>query len=165
MAFLLLSMMRQRSIGAAIGVCRRSRSLMISLVSATGLGVQRMVSMAILFAERVTIHLRASFSPAPVTATGLRSTMPVRSAATGRQFRTRAATPRGASTSIRATTTRATTTATTGSLFALSKGSPNSEHKRAYPILQFFNSFRSLLWHPLRIEKGNVVERPARPFL
>ena len=124
-----------------------------------------MVSMDILFAERVTIHLRASLSPAPVTATGLRSTMPVRTATTGRQFRDRTTSTRGPSTSLRAATTRATTAAaTTGSLFALSKGLLNSEHKRAYPILQFFNSFRSLLWHPLRIEKGNVVERAASPF-
>ena len=72
--------------------------------------------------------LRASFSPAPVTATGLRSTMPVRTATTRRQFRTRTTTSTcGPSTSIRATTTRTATTAAAGSLFVLSKGSPNSE--------------------------------------
>ena len=84
--------------------------------------------MAILFAVGAVTLPTVSFSPAPVTATGLRTALPVRSAATGRQFRTRtSATTRGASASIRAATTRATTTAATGSVFALSKGSPNSE--------------------------------------
>ena len=83
--------------------------------------------MAILFAVEVATLPTVSFSPAPVTATGLRSAVPVLTATTGRQFRPRTATTRGTSTSIRATTTRAASTATTGSLFALSKGSPNSE--------------------------------------
>ena len=84
--------------------------------------------MDILFEVEVATLLIAYFSPAPVTATGLRSTVPVRTATTGRQFRTRATTTtRATSPSIRATTARTTTTATTGSLFALSKGSPNSE--------------------------------------
>ena len=87
-----------------------------------------MVFMAILFAAGVATLLIAYFSPAPVTAAGLRSTLPVRTVPTGRQFRTRTTTTRGTSTSIRATTTRTTTTpAITGSVFALSKGSPNSE--------------------------------------
>ena len=71
--------------------------------------------------------LIASFSPAPVAAAGLRSAMPVRTAATGRQFRARATTSRGASTSIRGTTAGTASTATTGGLFVLSKGSPNRE--------------------------------------
>ena len=83
--------------------------------------------MDILFEVEVATLLIAYFSPAPVTATGLRSTVPVCTATTGRQFRTRATTTRGTSTSIRSATARATGTATSGSLFALSKGSPNSE--------------------------------------
>ena len=83
--------------------------------------------MDILFEVEVATLLIAYFSPAPVSATGLRSTMPVRAATTGRQFRTRTTTTRGASASRRATTARTTLTATTGFLFALSKGSPNSE--------------------------------------
>ena len=84
-----------------------------------------MVFMAILFAAGVATLLIAYFSPAPVAATGLRSTMPVRAAATGRQFRSRAT--RGASASVQAATTRATTTDTTGGLFVLFKGLPNGE--------------------------------------
>ena len=88
-----------------------------------------MVFMAILFAVEVATLLIAYFSPAPAAARGLRSTVLVRTAAIGRLFRTRAATSRGTSTSIRFTTTRttSTTSASAGSLFALSKGSPNSE--------------------------------------
>ena len=64
---------------------------------------------------------------------------PVCSAAIGRQFRTGAPATRGSSTSFRVTTTRAATSpAAMGSLFAPFKGSSNSEHKRAHPILQFF---------------------------
>ena len=89
------------------------------------------------FVVGATIHLIVSFSPVPAAASGLRSTMPVRTATTGRQFRARtAAATRGSSTSLRATATRTTTTtAASGALFVLSKGSPNSEHKRAHPIL------------------------------
>ena len=83
--------------------------------------------MDILFEVEVATLLIAYFSPAPVSATGLRSGRPVRTAATGRQFRTRMTTTRGPSTSVRDTTTRAATAATGGGLFALSKGSPNSE--------------------------------------
>ena len=83
--------------------------------------------MDILFVVEVATLLIAYFSPAPVSATGLRSTMPVRAATTGRQFRTRTTTTRGASASRRATTARATATAAARFLFALSKGSPNSE--------------------------------------
>ena len=86
-----------------------------------------MVFMAILFAVEVATLPTASFSPAPVAASGLRSTMPVFTAATGRQLRTRTTTTRGASTSIRATTARPSAAATAGGLFVLSKGSPNSE--------------------------------------
>ena len=66
---------------------------------------------------------------APATATGLRSSLPVRSATPGRSFRTRTATAttRGHSSSIRATIPRAAAAATTGSSFAPSTGSPNSE--------------------------------------
>ena len=83
--------------------------------------------MDILFEVEVATLLIAYFSPAPVTATGLRSTVPVRTATTGRQFRARTSTARGASASIRAATTRTAATASAGSLFVLSKGSPNSE--------------------------------------
>ena len=85
-----------------------------------------MVFKAILFAAGVATLLIAYFSPAPVTATGLRSTMPVRTATTGRQLSTRATT-HGTFSSVRATTTRPSAAATAGSVFALSKGSPNSE--------------------------------------
>ena len=85
-----------------------------------------MVFMAILFAVEVATLLIAYFSPAPVTASGLRSAVPVRAATTGRQFRA-TATALGSSTSIRAITTRATIAAPPGSLFVLSKGPPNSE--------------------------------------
>ena len=71
--------------------------------------------------------LIASFSPAPATATGLRSTMPVGPVTFGRPFRNRAAATRATSASIRLAATRTATTATTGGLFVLSKGSPNSE--------------------------------------
>ena len=86
-----------------------------------------MVLRVMLFAAGGTMHLTAFFSLAPATATGLRSTVPVRTVTFGRPFRARATTARLASASIRATTTRAAATATTGSLFVLSKGSPNSE--------------------------------------
>jgi hypothetical protein len=96
--------------------------------SVIGLGQRGTVSTAISFEAGVIIHQRVSSSPAPVTAAGLRSAMPVRAAATGRQFRTRTTTTaRGVSTSIRATTARTATTATTVSLFVLSKGLQNSE--------------------------------------
>ena len=91
--------------------------------------------MAILFVEGGIMLQGVSSSPAPVAVTGLRSTMPVRTATTGRQFRARTTTTRGVSASVRAASTRATATATTGGLFVLSKGSPNSEHKRAHSIL------------------------------
>ena len=77
------------------------------------------------------MRLRAYFYLSPVSATGLRSAMPVRAATTGRQFRTRTATTRGASTSV----ARTASSATSGGLFVLSKGSPNSEHTRAHSIL------------------------------
>ena len=81
------------------------------------------------FVEKASILLSQSFSPAPVTATGLCSSTTVRAATTGRQFRTRTG-ARGASTSVRVATTECTPTpATTDSLFVLSKGSLNSEHK------------------------------------
>ena len=88
-----------------------------------------MVSMDMSFVARAIMLLIVSFSLAPATATGLRSAMPVRTAAVGRLFRGGTASTRGASSSIRATSTRTTctTSATTGSLFVLSKGSPNSE--------------------------------------
>lgn len=92
-----------------------------------------MVSMVISFEGKVLIPQHQSFSPAPAAAAGLRSTacvrstMPVRTVACGRLFRTRATTTRGGSTSIRVTTPRATFTASTDGLFGLSKGSPNSE--------------------------------------
>ena len=75
-----------------------------------------------LFEGKETIPLQKSFFPAQVSALGLRSFMPVRSATIGRLFRNRTAATRGVSTSIRATGTRATSSATAGSLFALSKG-------------------------------------------
>lgn len=81
-----------------------------------------MVSMVMSFEGEVLIPQHQSFSPVPATAAGLHSTMPVLTAATGRQFRTRTTTSRGTSTSIRVATTRATSTATAGGLFALSKG-------------------------------------------
>ena len=80
-----------------------------------------------LFKGKETIPLLKSFSPAPATVMGLRSTVPVRTVTIGRPLRTRTTTTRGASTSIRVATTRATLTATTGSLFVLSKGSPNNK--------------------------------------
>ena len=88
-----------------------------------------MVLMAMSLEGEERTHLIAFSSLASATALGLRSPMPVRSAAIGRLFRTRAATAasRGASTSIRVATARASTAATSGSLFALSKGSSNSE--------------------------------------
>ena len=97
-----------------------------------------MVSMVISSVAGASTHLIASFSPAPATAMSLRSAVPVRTAAFGRLFRARTTTSRGASTSLRVATVRAASTATSGSLFGLSKGSPNSEHKRAHSILQFF---------------------------
>ena len=84
--------------------------------------------MVILSEVKVIMLLIASFSLAPATAMGLRSTMPVRTASMGRPFRARTATTHGASTSsIRVATARATVNASTGCLFVLSKGSPNSE--------------------------------------
>ena len=80
-----------------------------------------------LFEEKETIPLQKSFFPAPATATGLRFTLPVRTATIGRPFRTRTATTRGASASIRATTAGTTATAAMGRLFGLSKDSPDSE--------------------------------------
>ena len=68
-----------------------------------------------------------SSSLAPATAMGLRSAMLVRMVTTGRPFRTRTSTTRGAFSLVRFAIARTTTTATMGSLFALSKGSPNSE--------------------------------------
>ena len=63
--------------------------------------------------------------------------LPVRTASTGRPFRTRtAATTHGTSASIQAATTRATAAASAVILFALSKGSPNSERSER---IQFFN--------------------------
>ena len=97
-----------------------------------------MVLMDMSFVAGVIIHQRVFFSLAPATAMGLRSAMPVRTATIGRLFRPRATTARGSSSSFRGTTARKSTTASTGSLFGLSKGSPNSEHKRAHSILQFF---------------------------
>jgi len=90
-----------------------------------------MVSMGMLFAEKATIPPRQSFFPLPATAVGLCFTLPVSTADIGRLFRTRTVTTRGTSASIRVATTRTTAAAATGGLFALSKGSPNSEHKRA----------------------------------
>lgn len=66
----------------------------------------------------------------PASATRLRSTVPVRTATTCRPSRSRATTTRTNCTSVRAATTRAATTATAGGLFALSRGSPNSERRR-----------------------------------
>ena len=86
-----------------------------------------MVLTVILFAVGVAMRLTVSFSLVPATASGLRSTMPVRTATIGRPFRSRTTTARGTSTSIRVATTRAAISATSGSLFGLSKGSPNSE--------------------------------------
>lgn len=96
-----------------------------------------MVSMAMLFEGEVLITQHQSFSPAPASASGLRSTMPIRVATIGRLFRTRTTTAtRGASTSVRAARTRtAAAAAASGILFVLSKGSPNSEHKRVHSIL------------------------------
>lgn len=73
--------------------------------------------------------LKAYFSPAPDTATRLFSGMPLRMASVGRPFRIRTTTARrGTSSSmIRVTASRTTTSASSGILFALSKGSPNSE--------------------------------------
>ena len=77
-------------------------------------------------------------SPRPATATGLRSAVPVCTAATGRPSRTRTATTgRGTSTSIRGRAARTAATASAGGLFVLSKGSPNSERSER---IQFFNS-------------------------
>ena len=105
-----------------------------------------MVLMDMSFVAGVIIRQRVFFSLVPAMATVLRSDIPVRAASFGRLFRTRTTSARGASPSIRVATTRATSAAaSTGGLFALSKGSPNSKHKRAHPILQFFNSFEQRL--------------------
>ena len=87
-------------------------------------------------------------------------------ASTGRPFRTRTtATTRGTSTSIRATTARPTSTAATGSLFVLSKGSPNSERSER---IQFFNSlilpFRTVV-SPASPTGGSRLSRPKRVSL
>ena len=106
--------------------------------SVIGHGQRRTELTDILFVEKVTILLNQFFSLVPAAATGLRSTVPVRSATIGRPFRARTATIRGTSTSLRATTARtaaAASAAASGILFVLSKGSPNSEHMRAYSIL------------------------------
>ena len=139
------SMMRRKFNGVVIGECRRSSSLMISKTSAIGLGRQRMVLMDMSFVAEVIIRQLAFSSPVLATAMGLRSALPVRTATIGRLFRTRATirtrktTTRGVSASVLVAAARTTTAATTGSLFALFKGSPNSEHKRAHSILQFLS--------------------------
>ena len=72
--------------------------------------------------------LKAFFSLALVAAMmGLRYAVSVRTATIGRLFRDTTTTSRGASTSILMATSRTATSATTGILFVLSKGSPNSE--------------------------------------
>ena len=95
-----------------------------------------MVLMDMSFVAGVIIRQRVFFSLAPATATGLGSTMPVRTVTIGRLFRVRttttATTTRGTSVSVRGVTpartaSTAAPTAAAGSLFALSKGSPNSE--------------------------------------
>ena len=87
-----------------------------------------MVLMVISFVVGAIMLQGVSSSLVPATATRLRSAMPVRAAATGRQVRARTPhTTRFSSTSIRATTARTAATASAGSLFVLSKGSPNSE--------------------------------------
>ena len=102
--------------------------------------------MAMSFVAGEAMRLTVFSSLVPATATGLRSRVPVRTATIGRLFRGRTTTTaRGSSTSVRVAAARTTATATTGGLFVLSKGSPNSEHKRAHPILQFFNSFKEVV--------------------
>ena len=98
-----------------------------------------MVLKGILSAATVNMLPPVFSFPPPATAMGLRSTMPVRTASTGRPFRARTttSTTRGTSTSIRATTARSSATASAGSLFAQSKGSPNSEQRER---IQFFSS-------------------------
>ena len=111
---------------------------------------------------KVIMPLPAFFSPAPATATGLRSTVPVRAVAAGRPFQARTATARVSSASIRATTTRTTATATTGFRFAPSKGSLNSE--RSGRIL-FFNCNENASLHLRHHEPrhvGRVCDRQAR---
>ena len=85
--------------------------------------------MAMLLKGEEPTHLKVSSFLLPVTATGLRSTVPGRTATIGRPFRTRTtAATRGTSASIRATATRtATAAAASGGLFVLLKGSSNSE--------------------------------------
>lgn len=80
--------------------------------------------------------LSVSFFLPPATATAVRSTMPVRTVAIGRPSRSRATTTRGTSTSFQASPSRATTTSTasSGSLFALSKGSPSNERSERVQI-------------------------------
>ena len=80
------------------------------------------------FVARAIMLLIVSFSPAPVAAAGLRSTLPVRTVTIGRPFLIRTTTMRGVSTSVRmvAVARGPTSTATAGGLFGLSKGSPNS---------------------------------------
>ena len=79
---------------------------------------------------------------APASVEELLSTLSVRRAFIGRPNRKRL-TMRGVSTFLRAIMTQptSTTAASTVSLFAQFKGSPNSERMLAYLILQFFNSF------------------------
>ena len=121
-------MRRVRIGGGEIGGCQRRKSLMTLKRGVNGHGRRGTELMDTLFKGKETIPLLKSFSPAPATATGLRSTMPVRTVSIGRPFRARTTTTRGTSASIRATTARtAAATATAGSLFVLSKGSPNSE--------------------------------------
>ncbi len=76
------------------------------------------------------------FFPPLGAATGLRSTLQVLTASTGRPSRTRITSTHGISASIRTITVRVTTTiATTGYLFVLSKGSLKSERSERTPFI------------------------------
>ncbi len=89
------------------------------------------------FVVEVITLLPVFFSPAQAVVTGLRSENPVRTATTGRPFRSSA--DRGCSVSLLANTARKEAAYDTMvRLFALSKGSPKNERSES---VRFFDSF------------------------